>query len=464
MKKSNSAKSGPASGWKSQHFLTGLLIAALTIVSSLFILTEIGPGGDSREAAQAEATDQGFRSWGGNFYGQLGKGDSGAGTNSNTPQSVSIAPLNTVDVAGGGFHSCALTSAGGVKCWGRNNFGQLGGSGLCEDNLTACTSNTDCAAIGTGSCRSNTPGDVGGGLTSGVLAVTSGLSHSCAMGDFDGNALNGNEVKCWGDNGAGQLGDKKVCGATCDTPVDVCADAACGSNLSGVSAISAGGLHTCALITGGGVKCWGRNQEGQLGDNKACGSFCDTPVDVSGLTSGVTAIGAGGVHTCALTTAGGVKCWGHNGSGQLGDGQKDCGISGINCLTPQDVCATGTTAFPCAVGDQLSSVTDLELGINHTCALTTGGGAKCWGSNLAGRLGDGTTLQRNIPVDVSGLTSGVSTISAGGAHTCAFTTSGGAKCWGLNNVGQLGDGANISQPHRERLLFPSHKHLEESNN
>jgi len=199
--------------------------------------------------------------------------------------------------------------------------------------------------------------------------------------------------------------------------------------------IEAGAGMTCALTTSGGVKCWGRNDFGSLGDGTTTNR--STPVDVAGLTSGVSAITSQCAHTCALTTGGGVKCWGNNFSGELGDGTT------TQRLTPVDV--SGLT----------SGVMSISSGYAHTCALTTGGGVKCWGDNQYGQLGDGTTTQRLTAVDVTGLTSGVAVLSAGTLHTCAITTSGVMKCWGDNQYGQLGDGTTTQRLTPVDVIFSS---------
>jgi Regulator of chromosome condensation (RCC1) repeat/PASTA domain len=160
------------------------------------------------------------------------------------------------------------------------------------------------------------------------------------------------------------------------------------------------------------VTCWGS-------DGLAAGPH--PPMDVPGLSSGVSAIATGGQHTCALTAAGGIKCWGWNIYGQLGDG------------------TTTSRSTPADVSGLVSGVSAIAAGGNHTCALTASGRTKCWGWNRYGQLGDGTANGRHIPVNVSGLASRVSAIAAGFRHTCAVTASGGVRCWGRNNSGQLGD-------------------------
>jgi alpha-tubulin suppressor-like RCC1 family protein len=328
----------------------------------------------------ALSTNGGVKCWGLNSSGQLGDGST---TTRTTAVDVTGLTSGVAVISGGSSHTCALTTSGGLKCWGVNLNGQLG-----DGSTTTRTTAVDVT-----------------GLTSGVAAVSTRNNHSCAL-------TAGGGVKCWGLNANGQLGDGST--TTRTTAVDVT------GLTSGVAVISAGSAHTCALTTGGGVKCWGMNTNGQLGDGTT--TQRTTAVDVTGLTSGVAAISGGSSHTCAITTGGGLKCWGLNTDGQLGDG-----------TTTQSTTAVDVTGLT-------SGVATVSSGNANTCAIITGGGLKCWGMNTNGQLGDGSTTTRTTAVDVTGLTSGVAAVSARLSHTCALTTSGEAKCWGRNNNGQLGDG------------------------
>jgi alpha-tubulin suppressor-like RCC1 family protein len=197
-----------------------------------------------------------------------------------------------------------------------------------------------------------------------------------------------------------------------------------------VTQFGAGGSHACALLTTGGVKCWGGNFEGQLG-NGAIATLVGTPLpgDVIGLSSGVAAIAVGGNHSCALRTGGGIKCWGANAYGELGDG--------TTTRSPLPVAVYGLFSGVIAVGTALNA---------HSCAIVQGGAMKCWGKNLYGQLGNGKTAHSGTPVDVTGLSSGVVAMALGGEHTCALLTGGGLKCWGHNWYGELGDGTYVDKP------------------
>jgi alpha-tubulin suppressor-like RCC1 family protein len=231
-------------------------------------------------------------------------------------------------------------------------------------------------------------------------------------------ALTGNSgVKCWGRNSWGQLGDGT--NNNSNIPVDV---VELGTE---VVTMTGGGLHTCALTSSGGIKCWGLNYDGQLGD----GTYTDSnvPSDVVGLGGGTSVVSAGWNHTCTLIGSGEVKCWGNNEFGQLGNGTNN------KSNTPVDVVGLG------------SEISTLTGGGVHTCVLTSSGGIKCWGENEYGQLGDGTNTDSNTPVEVIGLDSGATAVATGIHHTCALTSNGGVKCWGWNTSGQIGDGTNINR-------------------
>jgi len=309
-------------------------------------------------------------------------------SNEELPFTCSDRKLSNISaISAGGKHTCVLFSYGKVRCWGWNDNGQLGGEPKIYDWIV----------------------DVEG-ISSKVLGISAGDRHTCAVLDNGG-------LQCWGWNKYGQLGD----GSNTDrnTPVDVT-----GLN-SEVKEVSTGVWHTCAVDSNGSLECWGDNYFGELGNGTNTNS--SAPVEVNGLTESVTAVSTGWAHTCALFSSGGVKCWGWNNSGQLGDGTN----------TDKNI--------PVEVSGLSSGVFGISAGDFHTCALLATGGMKCWGKNNYGQLGNGNNENQNVPVEVEGLSSGVSAISAGGNHTCALLNSGGVKCWGWNKYGQLGDGSNVNK-------------------
>jgi alpha-tubulin suppressor-like RCC1 family protein len=317
--------------------------------------------------------------WGSNLYGQLGDGST---TERHAPVLVSGLSSGVVSVSAGSYHSCAVTSAGAVKCWGDNLYGELGNNSTNENDLPVGVT----------------------GLSTGIVSVAAGRYATCAVTSAGG-------VKCWGKNLYGQLGNNST--SESHVPVDVTGLS------SGVLSVSVGDDHACAVTSAGAVKCWGKNLYGQLGNNSTTESH--VPVAVMGLATGAVAVSASEQHTCAVTSAGAVKCWGKNLYGQLGD----------STTTERDV--------PVDVVGLASGVVAVAAGADHTCALTSAGAIKCWGSNGDGRLGNNSTSESHVPVDVAGVASGGAVVTAGSSHTCAAVGLFIVECWGDNLYGQLGN-------------------------
>ena len=319
-------------------------------------------------------------------------------------QPTTVTSGEVVQVSVGGGHTCALSTAGTVKCWGQNGSGQLG-------NGSTTASETPVYVCATGAGPPCTPAK--GNVIADVTAISAGDQHNCALTKAGG-------IKCWGYNNSGQLGIGSTTNHT--TPVDA-------EGLeSGVTKISVGLFYSCAVTSGSGLKCWGSNGSGQLGTGTTTDR--NAPAGVPGLTSGVADVATGTFHACALTIGGGLKCWGSNQGGNLGDGR----VCGNNLCSPVNVSGLSSGVAHVAVGGFWSRT-------GYTCALTTAGGIKCWGRNSRGQLGFGSTDEVWEPgVDVLGFGSGVAAIAAGGANGCAVTEAGGIKCWGYNNSGQLGNG------------------------
>jgi alpha-tubulin suppressor-like RCC1 family protein len=282
--------------------------------------------------------------WGSNVYGQLGNG-------STEPQSdipVSVTGISTGTAAASGYaQTCALLASGAVKCWGSNDFGELGDGSLTESHIPV-------AVLG----------------ISTATAVEVAHDASCAL-------LASGAVKCWGYNGYGQLGNG-VDGPDSSVPVSV-------KGISTATALSLGDSHACALLASGAVKCWGYNNYGELGNGtNGYEEYSTTPVTVTGISTAI-AITAGGFHTCAVLRGGSVKCWGDNSDGQLGDG------------------TTNNSNIPVLV-HEIYAPTRLAAGLAHTCALFSGGMMRCWGWNGYGQLGNRrmNTVANHLPVTVVG--------------------------------------------------------------
>jgi alpha-tubulin suppressor-like RCC1 family protein len=280
--------------------------------------------------------DETVRCVGENLDGQLGDGTERARS-----APVRVTGLSGVkQLVAGEYFNCALLSNGTVRCWGNGYNGQLG-----QGSFMASSSPVSVVGL------------------SNVTSISAGEDHACA-------ALTSGAVRCWGSNSDVALGSSGAAIISA-TPVAV-------SSLTNARAVYSGGSHTCAVLTTGGVSCWGNNDEGQLGDGTITNRA--TPVTVAGL-SGVTQLSLNSTSTCALLAAGSVVCWGENFNGQLGDG--------------------GTTdrRTPGASVSQVSAA-HISSGRDHTCAVASSGVTKCWGWNAFGQIGTGATSTRSAPVEV----------------------------------------------------------------
>jgi alpha-tubulin suppressor-like RCC1 family protein len=352
------------------------------------------------------------RCWGDDTFGELGYGNTNTIGDDETPFSAGNVNVGgaVIQIVGGFSHTCALLATHKVRCWGFNGSGQLGYGNTNDigDNETPSSA-----------------GDVDvGGF---VQRIGAGIFHTCAL-------LTNGKVRCWGDNFAGALGygNGSVIIGDNETPATA-GDVDVGGK---VTQISLGGGHTCALLTGGNVRCWGNNHNGELGyGNTSTIGDDETPASAGDVNVGgtVVQIATGAFHTCALLATGKVRCWGSGAQGQLGYGN-------TNDIGDDE---TPASAGDVDVGGQ---VIEIAAGGDFTCALLATGSVRCWGIGSAGNLGYANT--NNIGDDETPASAGdvnigggsVVEIAAGGVHACAVLANGAIRCWGSGQYGRLGYG------------------------
>jgi alpha-tubulin suppressor-like RCC1 family protein len=344
--------------------------------------------------------------------------------------------ITTAGVSAGGEYTCLRLADGTAQCTGRNQFGQLAnGTFNNSSNLTPVNGITTAASVAAGDefgCAVLAGGTVncwglgesgqrGDGSTStfaanpvpvsGIttaVAIAAGYDHACAL-------LADGTMRCWGSNVDGQLGSPSTPQSGSAVPVTV-------EGIAGAVAVATGAYHTCALLQDSTLRCWGRNDQAQLGNGTRTSSA--SPVQVNGIT-GAVAVSGGGVHTCAVLRDGTAWCWGENEFGQLGDG------------------TTNTASYPVQVIG-LTTAVGVSAGWRHACAALAAGSVRCWGQNEFGQLGDGTVTSSSTPRATRGIANATAVTGGWWHHSCALLADGTVQCWGTNDWGQFGNGTTTS--------------------
>jgi cysteine-rich repeat protein len=372
------------------------------------LVVEVAPGGEHT----CVRLDGGLvRCWGSGELGQLGHADTANIGDDELPSTTSTVMVGATasQLVTGYRHTCVIATDG-VRCWGSGQYAQLGLGAIDDigDDETP-------SAVGTVEL-----GDV-------AVQLATSFFHTCALLQTDGAVI------CWGAGPEGQLGY----GNNQNIGDDELPASAGPVDIGGVALqVATGFLHTCAVLEGGTVRCWGTSSDGQLGygffgvigDDELPSSA--GPVSLGGPAA---QIAVGGYHTCALLEDGAVRCWGRGAQGQLGYGNTNY---------------VGDDELPASVGpvEVGGTVTQLTAGFAHTCALLDTGEVRCWGQALFGGIGSGTLdnvgddeLPSSVaPVDVGGP---VVELTSGNDHTCAVLDTGAVRCWGLGAQGRLGYGA-----------------------
>lgn len=304
-----------------------------------------------------------------------------------------------VSVSGGEYHTCAVSNAGTVRCWGAPEYGRLGQPGY-DDYIGDDEPPSDWDPVDAGPD---------------VVAIVAGNSHNCVL-------RSSGTVGCWGYNSYGQLGLGHTMAIGDDEAPSEGGDVA----LDGIVAIAAGDSHSCAIDGDGLVWCWGGNGEGELGLGHTM-SIGDDELDMFAavsLPAAAVEVVAGSGHTCARLEGGDVSCWGRQAEGQLGTGHPD------NVGDDEAVGANGTVPLG-------GVAIDIDTRHNHTCAVLDGGSVRCWGDGSSGQLGYDDTINigdRKTPSDFGDvmLEGEAVAITTGDGFTCALLSSGRVSCWGAS--------------------------------
>ncbi len=371
--------------------------------------------------------DSTMKCWGSNSDGQLGIGDINGNNNiiGDSTSDIDVVTDVSTDIrvrkiSAGQLFTCAILDDSTVKCWGDNIHGQLGNATNGED--------TDIIAPTAQSAIS---------MSSKAINIASGTTHTCA-------SLIDGTVQCWGDNSSGELGNESDTSDDLTTPTTI----DLGRNQALPIKVAAGARHSCAIMWDHEVKCWGFNENGQLGLGNSTADVGDTSDDMGDSLAIVTMddnaidIVAGDNHTCIINSDSLVNCWGDNTSGQLGIGDN----SGSNDSIGDDESADATTDLGSESG-RTRKVVSIAAGSNHTCVIVDTGDVICWGDNAFGQLGIGDNSGSNDKIgddETADTTTDLGTnrtavqIAAGGDSTCVVLDNSSLKCWGANIKGQLG--------------------------
>ena len=381
-------------------------------------------------------TNGSIKCWGLNDFGQLGQGH--VANIGDTPNQMGdlLRPVDlgegvtAVQVDTGANFACALTTTADVKCWGGNEYGQLGqgATNSVGDELNEMGDNLLPINLGTGRT---------------AVQISVGEYHACAV-------LDDASLKCWGQGANGRLGQGNAVtiGDGGFEMGDNLAAVALGTGRSVIS-VSAGTGHTCALLDDASLKCWGLNNYGQLGKGNKL-TLGDSAAEMgNGLTAinlgtgrTVVSVSAGAEHTCAVLDNASLKCWGRGDSAQLGLGTTSTLGDGANEM--------GNFLSAVNLGDSLTAMS-VSAGGSSTCVIRNDTTAVCFGNNNDGQLGVESTDQLGDSTAevgnnfIAAMTDfAVETVAVGTTHACAVSDLGALKCWGANAMGELGQGSTDS--------------------